>query len=231
MWTHLSQDRPGTHPSAPSQAIAIAAATAVVAAVAVAFAAAIAAAIALASAVTIAAASTNVAAAVVIVVVVVIVLVVVVVVVVVVVIVIVNVIVIAAAAIAAAAIALASAVAAATALTAIAVFALWCPAPCASLFWLIVVITPPLASSRCRHQPDLLSSYAPVVNGPLPFVVSPLWYAPHFPRGMTCPPLLLLRRQVLPVSQRLSTIVAVVAIVVIVVIVVRCAISVAVVVR
>jgi hypothetical protein len=48
---------------------------------------------------------------------------------------------------------------------------------------------------------------------------------------MTCPPLLLLRRQAFLVSQHLSAIVAVVAIVVIVVIVVRCAIAVAVVVR
>jgi hypothetical protein len=48
---------------------------------------------------------------------------------------------------------------------------------------------------------------------------------------MTCPSLLLLRRQALPVSQRLSTVVAVVAIVVIVVIVVRRTIAVAVVVR
>ena len=48
---------------------------------------------------------------------------------------------------------------------------------------------------------------------------------------MTCPHLLLLRRQALPVSQRLSAVVAVIAIVVIAVIVIRCAIAVAVVVR
>jgi hypothetical protein len=48
---------------------------------------------------------------------------------------------------------------------------------------------------------------------------------------MTCPPLLLLRRQALPVSQHLSAVVAVVAIIVIVIIVVRHAIAVAVVVR
>ena len=142
----------------PSQAIAIATATAVVAAVAVAFTAAITAAITLASAVTIAAASTEFSTAVVIVVIVIIVIVIVIVVVVV-----VNVIVIAAVvsdltAAYAAAIALASAVAATTALTAVAVFALWCPTPCASLFWLLVVFTSPLASSRRRYQPDLLSS-------------------------------------------------------------------------
>jgi hypothetical protein len=144
----------------PSQAIAIATATAVVAAVAVAFTTAITTAIAFASAVTIAAASTDVSTAVVIVVIVIIVIVIVIVIVVVVV---VNVIVIAAVvsdltAAYAAAIALASAVAATTALTAVAVFAFWCPTPCASLFWLLVVFTSPLASSRRRHQPDLLSS-------------------------------------------------------------------------
>jgi hypothetical protein len=36
--------------------------------------------------------------------------------------------------------------------------------------------------------------------------VSPLWYAPHFPRGMSWPPLLHLRRQALPVSQCLGAV-------------------------
>ena len=150
---------PMQFPSAqPSQAIAIATATTVVAAVAVAFAAAIATTIALAFAVTITAASPNVSAAVVIVIVIIVIVVVIVVFVVV-----VDVVVIAAVAsdltaAYAAAIALASTVAAATALTAIAVFALQCLAPCASLFWLIIVFTPPLASSCRCHQPDLLLS-------------------------------------------------------------------------
>jgi len=155
----------------PLRAITITTATAVFAAVtvAIAFAAAIAAAIALASAVTIAAASTDVSTAVIIIVVVVIVVVVVVF------IVLVAVVASDLTAAYAAAIALASAVAAATSLTAVAVFALRRPAPCASLFWLIVVFTHPLASSRCRHQPNLSSSQVPVANGPRPFVVSPLW--------------------------------------------------------
>jgi len=136
-----------------SQAIAITATTEVVAAIAIAFAAAIAAAIALASAVTIAAASTNLSATVIIVNVVIVVVVVVVVIIVVVIAVVASDI----TAAYAATIALASAVAAATALTAVAVFALRCPAPCASLFWLIVVFTYPLASSHRHHQPDLLS--------------------------------------------------------------------------
>jgi len=127
------------------QAIAIAATTKVVAAVAIAFAAAIAAAIALASAVTIAAASTDVSAAVIIVVVVIVVAVI-------------AVVASDITAAYAAAIALASAVAATTALIAVVVFALWCPAPCASLFWLIVVFTHPLVSSHRHHQPELLSS-------------------------------------------------------------------------
>ena len=36
--------------------------------------------------------------------------------------------------------------------------------------------------------------------------MSSLWYAPHFPWGMTRPPLLLLRWQALPVSRRLGAV-------------------------
>jgi hypothetical protein len=97
---------------------------------------AIAATIALASAlVTIAAASTDVSAAVIIV----------------------NVVVVVVVVIAAVASDLTAAYTITIALTTIAVFSLWCPAPCASHFWLIVVFTPPLASSCSRHQPDLSS--------------------------------------------------------------------------